>query len=137
MLERAIIPERNHGPVPGPLQAGSGPEPPQLGTGFINSDGFLLTRGRYGGKSVHFWPSEAVLANLFHVPGTPGSVTVGQLSTGYPSRSVPGLESGPGNDPYQSFILVYVLTYLGKYYFLFFLIRLILLLYSLGKYQIS
>ena len=79
--------------------AGSGcPEPlsqPRTTTHFMV---FLLTHGRYGGKSAHFWPSYARLGS---VPGIPGSVTVGLLGTDYPSRSVPGSQIRTGNDLYQ------------------------------------
>jgi hypothetical protein len=62
---------------------------------------FLLTRGRYGGKSAHFWPSYARLVPFreFLVPSR--SVYLA-LTTDYPSRSVPGSQIRPGNDLYNS-----------------------------------
>ena len=64
-------------------------------------DFYLHVADMAGNLSISGRRMHAVLANLFPVPETPGSVTVRQLSTGYPSRSVPGVESGPGNDPYE------------------------------------
>ena len=53
MLERAIIePERNHGPVPGPLEAGSGPEPPQLQVSSIVMDFYLHVADMAGNLSI-------------------------------------------------------------------------------------